>query len=76
MFLCGISAYFLSVAVCLERVWRRKVFLSLLGIGIVFLYFVQSAPEAYNSSLWGFALLSLASALLVYYTVYRFKEGR
>lgn len=73
---CGINAYFVTAAVCLESSRRQRCLLGLLGVGIVSAYYVEPAPEAYNHSIAGFAFFAVACALLVYRSVYRFKEGR
>lgn len=74
--LCGVCAYFFTAAVCLEGRRVQRIALSLVGIGCVSFYYIGNAPEAYNFGLSFFILLALLSALLVYRSVYRFKEGQ
>ena len=68
-------AYFFTAAVCIEGCRVQKVALSLLGVGVVSWLFAGDAPEAYNGVLLLFVVASLSCALLVYRSVYRFKEG-
>ena len=74
-FVAGVVAYFFTAAVCIEGCRVQKVALSLLGVGVVSWLFAGDAPEAYNGVLLLFVVASLLCALLVYRSVYRFKEG-
>lgn len=74
-FVAGVVAYFFTAAVCIEGCRVQKVVLSLLGVGAVSWLFAGDAPEAYNGVLLLFVVASLSCALLVYRSVYRFKEG-
>ena len=74
-FVAGVVAYFFTAAVCIEGCRVQKVALSLLGVGVVSWLFAGDAPEAYNGVLLLFVVASLSCALLVYRSVYRFKEG-
>lgn len=75
-YICGINAYMITTAICLEGTWRQRVLLGLLGVGMISFYFMQPAPEAYNSSLWLLVVVTLATSLLSFRSVNRFKEGR
>lgn len=72
----GIAAYFFTSAVCIEGGRMQKIALSLVGLGVVSWFYMADAPEAYNGALLPLAALALACVLLVYRSVYRFKEGR
>ena len=74
-FVAGVVAYFFTAAVCIEGCRVQKVVFSLLGVGVVSWLFAGDAPEAYNGVLLLFVVASLSCALLVYRSVYRFKEG-
>ena len=74
-FVAGVVVYFFTAAVCIEGCRVQKVALSLLGVGVVSWLFAGDAPEAYNGVLLLFVVASLSCALLVYRSVYRFKEG-
>lgn len=73
--LCGICAYFFTAAVCIEGQRMQRIALSLIGVGCISLFFIGDAPEAYNTGLAFFMLLAMLSSLLVFRSVYRFKEG-
>lgn len=75
-YISGINAYMITTAICLEGTWRQRVLLGLLGVGVVSFYYMQPAPEAYNSILWLLTVIALASSLLAFRSVNRFKEGR
>lgn len=74
-FVAGVVAYFFTAAVCIEGCRVQKEALSLLGVGVVSWLFAGDAPESYNGVLLLFVVASLLCALLVYRSVYRFKEG-
>lgn len=75
-FVAGFVSYFFTVAVCIEGCWRQKTVLSLVGVGAVSCFFAVDAPEAYNGVLLLLVLGSLLCSMLVFRSVYRFKEGR
>lgn len=75
-YICGINAYMITTAICLEGTWRHRVLIALVGTGLLSFYFVQSAPEAYNSVIWLLSAVTIASSLLAFRSVNRFKEGR
>lgn len=72
----GLMGYIFTAAVCLEDTWRRRVIVSLLGIAMVMVCYLQSAPEAYNAFI--FLIMGYVCVLLVLPlgSVMRFKEGR
>ena len=74
-FVAGVVAYFFTAAVWIEGCRVQQVALSLLEVGVVSWLFAGDAPEAYNGVLLLFVVASLSCALLVYRSVYRFKEG-
>lgn len=71
----GIAAYFLTAWVCLEPAWRRRLLDMLVGAGILRIFFLTPAPEAYNRFLPGLALFTLSLSLLSLLSVHRFKTG-
>lgn len=74
-YLAGINAYLLVTAICLEGTWRMRVILGLVATGILAIYFMQSAPEAYNGMIALAVIFILLTISLTYRSVYRFKEG-
>lgn len=75
-FMAGFSAYIFASAVCLEGTWRMRTILILLGVAVMFIYFLQPALEAYNGMIWQMAVSVGLLALLSFGSVMRFKEGR
>ncbi|MDE6499275.1 MAG: hypothetical protein K2K83_01035 [Rikenella sp.] len=74
-YVAGLAAYFLTAWVCLEPAWRRRILNMLVATGVLRIYFLAPAPEAYNGFLPGLILFTLALSLLAMLSVYRFKTG-
>ncbi|MDE5945239.1 MAG: hypothetical protein K2G93_06625 [Rikenella sp.] len=74
-YVAGLGAYFLTAWVCLEPTWKRRILDILVAAGVLRLYFLAPAPEAYNRFLPGLTLFTLALSLLSMLSVYRFKTG-
>lgn len=75
-FFAGFIAYLFATAVCLEGTWRERIIMSLIGIGVLTVMFMQDAPEGYNGMIIATIILIIAIIALTYRSVYRFKEGR
>lgn len=75
-YLAGFNAYLLTSAICLEGTWRRRIMLGLMSVGVLTVYYMQPAPQAYNSMLLGLIVFTALLLLLSINSVYRFKEGR
>ena len=71
----GFDAYLFTAATCLEGRWGRRIVLGLLGLGVLAIYFMQPAPQAYNGMLVGALIFTLLLILLSSLSVNRFKEG-
>lgn len=71
----GLAAYFLTAWVCLEPTWKRRILNMLVGAGVLRIFFLAPAPEAYNAFLPGLTLFTLLLSLLGMLSVYRFKTG-
>lgn len=74
-YVAGLAAYFLAAWVCLEPTWKRRILNMLVGVGVLRLFFLAPAPEAYNRFLPGLALFTLLLSLLSMLSVHRFKTG-
>lgn len=74
-YLAGWAAYFLTAWVCLEPSWKRRILNLLVAAGLLRIYFLAPAPEAYNAFLPGLTLFTLLLSLLSLLSVYRFKTG-
>ncbi len=74
--LAGFTAYLFTCSVCLEGTWKRRVILSLLGLAVMFIYYLQPALEAYNGMLLLIIIFICVSTILSFGSIIRFKEGR
>lgn len=74
-YMAGLNAYLFTAAICLEGRWRRRIIMSLIAIGVIAVYYMQAAPQAYNGILVGAFISTLLLMLLSIYSVNRFKEG-
>lgn len=75
-YFAGFTAYLFVTAVCLEGTWRRRIILSLLGIAVLMMYFLQPALEAYNGMILLIVITVVLLAVLSFGSIIRFKEGR
>lgn len=74
-YVAGLAAYFLAAWVCLEPTWKRRILNMLVGVGVLRIFFLAPAPEAYNRFLPWLALFTLLLSMLSMLSVYRFKTG-
>lgn len=75
-YFAGFTAYLFVASVCLEGTWAMRIVLSLLGIGVLMMFYLQDSPEAYNGVILLMIFFMIVPALLSYGSVIRFKEGR
>ena len=75
-YLAGLAAYLLTSWICLEPTWKMRIFNILVAALIIRVYFLGSAPKAYNGFLPWLTLYTLALSLLSWISVVRFKAGR
>lgn len=72
----GIAAYLLCAWVCIEPVWKQRVFNSIISLLIVWLFLFDETSNAYNPFLpyliGGVLLLIVFS----FHSLVRFKEGK
>lgn len=74
-YVAGLAAYFLTAWVCLEPTWKRRILNMLVGLGVLRIFFLAPAPEAYNAMLPILFIFTLLLSLLSMLSVYRFKTG-
>lgn len=74
-YLAGWAAYLWTCAICIEPTWRMRIVLVVLLAALAGLFFLSPVPEAYNSFLPWLAAYTLASAILIFGGIERFKEG-
>lgn len=75
-FFAGFTAYLFVTAICLEGTWLMRSLTGLLGIAVLLTFFLSDEPEAYNGMILVMCLFIVATALLSFGSVIRFKEGR
>lgn len=75
-FVAGVAAYLLVAWVCLEPTWKRRVLYLVVSILLLRLFFLASAPEAYNGFLPLLVIYTLLLTTLSWLSIARFKEGR
>ncbi len=74
-YLAGWAVYIWTSAICLEPTWRMRIVLVAVLVALMGLFFLSPVPEAYNSFLPWLCLYTLASAILIFGSIARFKEG-
>ena len=74
-FLAGFAGYLLATWVCLEPVWKYRVFNSIPGIAILSFFFISTKSGGIVTFLPELVTVIVASLLFGYYSVARFKEG-
>lgn len=75
-YMAGLVAYQFVSAVCLEGTWFMRVILSLLGVAVVMIMFMQhGVMAAYNSMIITVIVLILVLTVLSFGSITRFKEG-
>lgn len=75
-YMAGIAAYLLISWICLEPTWKRRVLYLVVAILLLRIFFLASAPEAYNSFLPWLALYTLCTASFSWLSIARFKAGK
>ena len=71
----GIIAYLLTVWICIEPVWRQRIFDSIIAILIVSLFYFKAIPGAYSPILGYLVILIILSVSFSFYSLIRFKDG-
>lgn len=72
-FMAGIAGYGLTVLVVLESGWCMRLVDLALAVAILHLYFVTSAPRAYEELLW---IILLFSLILIYMPVVAIERAK
>ncbi len=75
-YMAGFTAYLFATAVCLEGTWYMRTILILLGVAVLFIFFLQPAPEAYNGMICVMFVFMFLLTILSFGSIMRFKEGR
>ena len=71
----GLAAYLLTVWICLEPVWKQRIFDAIIGILIASLFYFKAMPGAYWPLLGYLIVLMVLSISFSFYSLIRFKDG-
>jgi len=74
-FLGGLIAYLLTAWVCIEPVWRQRIFNTIIALLIISLFYFDEMPEAYNPFMPYLIVLIIVSSTFGFYSLIRFKDG-
>ncbi|MDR1525893.1 MAG: hypothetical protein LBS79_11670 [Tannerella sp.] len=71
----GLTAYLLTAWICLEPVWKQRVFNILTGAGGLYLFYIGAKSGAYTTIISYLAVLMVAVFCFPFYSTARFKDG-
>ncbi len=71
----GLAGYLLTAWVCIEPVWRQRIFNAVMAVVILSLYYFRATPGSYAGFLPFLILLAVLCGLFSYYSLIRFKDG-
>lgn len=75
-YLAGVAGYAFAAWICVEPTWKYRVVATLFAVGYIRVLFLSPYPQAYNTVLWIFSLLTILFTAFVWMSVVRFKEGK
>lgn len=75
-YVAGLCAYLLAAWICLEPVWKRRVFNIAVTVLLLRIFFLSPGPEAYNRFIPWLLLYSLLTVSFSWLSVLRFKAGK
>ncbi|MDD4514677.1 hypothetical protein [Massilibacteroides sp.] len=74
-FLAGLTGYLFAAWICIEPVWKQRVFNALIGVTAMLLFFFSARSGAYVFFLPWLVLLVFISFGFPFYSASRFKDG-
>ena len=74
-YLAGFGTYIWVGAICIEPTWRMRTVMGVVLAGVLYLLFLSSVPEAYDSFLPYLAVYVLLGQVMFFSSTARFKEG-
>ena len=74
-FVSGLAAYGFTAWICFEPQWKQRVLNLLVAIGLLSVLFVSQFAGVYLHFCFGLLVLLVASFVLPFYSVLRFKHG-
>lgn len=75
-FIAGLAAYPLAVWICIEPVWRQKIFNALITLCILALFFITAPSGAYLPVMPVLLIVAVICFGLPFFSTARFKEGK
>ena len=75
-YVAGYAGYLFISWVCLEPVWKVRIFNLIVSVLVFRIFFLAPAAEAYDSFLPWLILYTLLASCLSWISVTRFKEGK
>lgn len=73
--LAGLTSYLFAAWICLEPVWRQRVFNALIALCLLVLFLIEGRSGAFIPFLPWLIALALVSFSFPFYSALRFKEG-
>jgi hypothetical protein len=74
-FLGGLTSYLFTAWICLEPVWRQRLFNSLAATGGLYLFYMETKQGAYMTFIPYLIVMMIAAFCFPFYSTARFKEG-
>ena len=74
-FLGGLMSYIFTAWICLEPLWRLRIFNALTAIGGLYLFFMDAKQGAYMTFLPYLAVVVVLGFCFPFYSAARFKDG-
>jgi|AGTN01.1.fsa_nt_gi hypothetical protein len=71
----GIISYLITAWICMEPVWKQRIFDAVIGVLMVSLFYLKAVPGAYGPLLGYLVVLTIASISFSFYSLIRFKDG-
>ncbi len=71
----GLLAYILAAWICLEPVWKQRIFDGLMAIATLAMFYFNVIPGAYTPFLPCLIALVVVSISFTFYSLIRFKDG-
>lgn len=71
----GITAYLLTVWICIEPVWKQRILNGIISILLLAPYYFEVMPKAYDPIIFYLLILTIISGFFSFHSLIRFKDG-
>lgn len=75
-FLAGLTGYLLGTWICLEPVWRQRIYNAFISACVLALFFINAQSGAYMPLIPVLVIITIICFGLPFYSTARFKEGK